>query len=168
MTITKNYIYAFVLGAILFAGLSVYAQTRDVTSYRGDSVEQYDHYTLIDASVETATSSAIEIAHAEKVQVYFTRNDGDGTSGTGTSTFSIEISPDGTNFYDFNKLISNVTNTNSQELTRVGSVQLATATSTTMVALDIAHDAFHSIRCIANNQATTSVSSATCEVSVRE
>lgn len=84
------------------------------------------------------------IATAEDVSVYFGRSTGGGNSGS--STFRIQISDNGTDWYDYNKLISNATNTNAQTITRVASVVL-TGTSTTMVSID-PDDAIYAIRCI--------------------
>lgn len=84
------------------------------------------------------------VAGAEDVSVYFERSTGGGN--VGSSTFRIQISHDGSTWYDYNKLISNVTNTNAQTLTRVASVAL-TGTSTAQVTID-PNDAIWAIRCI--------------------
>ena len=99
--------------------------------------------TYIDSSGRVDNGYMV-IGAAEEVSVYFGRSTGGGNSGT--STFRIQISDDGSNWYDYNKLISNVTNTNAQTVTRVASVAL-TGTSTAMVSLD-PDDAIYAIRCI--------------------
>lgn len=84
------------------------------------------------------------VAGAKKVNFFFSRAWGGGNSGS--SQFFVEVSPDGSTWVPYNKLISNVTNTNAQTLTRVGSVTISAATSTTMVSLD--DDAIYAVRCI--------------------
>lgn len=100
------------------------------------------------------------VAGAKRVTVYFSRQDN--TPITGTSTFSIEASPDGTTWFPYRKLISNVSNTNGQELTRVhfvnwaawnypsdtGGVTLNSATTT--YSIDQA-DSIYAIRCLAGS-----------------
>lgn len=154
----------FFLGFILAAGLVVYGATTTDESQRSlGTYDDYKHYTLINADTANATSSGLPIWAAERIEVYFTRNAG--SASEATSTFEIEVSPDGTNWYDYNKLVSNVTNSNSQELTRVETTTIIGATSTTVVALDLQHDTFEELRCVAivGNDGNN-----TCEVSVKQ
>ena len=97
--------------------------------------------TPIDAVTATTTSEAIVVAGAKKITLFFTR----ANHSAGSSAFSVDVSLDGVTFVDYNKLISNATNTNAQTLTRVASVSLA-ADGTTMATMDLEHDAIHSIK----------------------
>lgn len=69
------------------------------------------------------TSDAILIAGADKVSFVFK---GDVTSGNGV--FAVEVSADGENWVSYNKLIDNVINSISENLTRVASKTVSTDT----------------------------------------
>ncbi len=97
------------------------------------------------------------IAGAENVTFYFTR--GWGGTNTGTSTFTVQVTKDGTNWYEYKKLIVNTTNANSTNLTRVSDVVLTastnvavtgtlfgSATSTEMLSMS-PEDTFFAARC---------------------
>lgn len=79
-----------------------------------------NHYTIQGATA-TTTGAAIRIANALKVVLVGKRS----AHSSGSTAFSLEVSNDGTNWITYNKLISNVTNTNAQTLTRVASFSLA-------------------------------------------
>lgn len=85
----------------------------------------YRVITAIDAATATTTSGAIDVAGAKKISLMFTRSN----HSSGSTAFTVEVSLDGTTFVAYNKMISNVTNTNAQTLTRVASVSLASNTS---------------------------------------
>ena len=65
----------------------------------------------------TTTSSPIEVKGAERVSIICKRTD----HSAGTAIFTVEVGA-GTDYVTYNKLISNVTNTNVQDLTRVANV----------------------------------------------
>lgn len=132
-----------------------------LTLDNGTSNNVFRNYTFFSATTTSATSTNITpgsgsfgeidngylvIAGAEQVSMIFSRGGATGPN-TGTSTFYAEVSPDAVTWYPYNKLISNVTNTNSQTLTRVGSVAIEAATSTTVVGLDLTNDSFFALRC---------------------
>lgn len=73
----------------------------------------------------TTTSAAIRLEGVKKLSLQVTRSN----HSSGTSTFTVTVSNDGTNYVAYSKLISNVTNTNAQTITRVASVALASDTS---------------------------------------
>ena len=81
---------------------------------------------------------------AQRVTFYFTRQDNGGNAGS--STFSVQVTPDGTNWYNFNKLISNVATTTPPGSTKATAV--LTGTSTEIDSLDLRYDAFLGVRCI--------------------
>lgn len=122
------------------------------TDSRPTEEARYKTYTFFTATTTSATSTSdgtpgMDIKGATGVTLYFSRADSGGN--TGTSTFSVQVSPDeGTTWYNFSKLISNTTNTSSQDLTRVASVDIVAATSSTMVSMDLENDAFSRVRCI--------------------
>lgn len=107
------------------------------------SVEKgtYQLLTPINAVTATTTSEEIVIAGAKKVSFMFTRAD----HSAGSSTFTVEVSLDGTTFVAYNKLISNVANTNAQTLTRVASVALASNTSA-FASMDLTSDTIYAIK----------------------
>ena len=163
-TIVRAYIVSLVILGLLL-GSFVYANTRDVREPTQAS-GNYSHWTLVAETESSATSSILDIKGAKKVEFYFIRN-GDSTS-VATSTFEVEVTPDGTNWYDYNKLISNTTNSNSQELTRIETTTIIGATSTTIVAMDLEHDVFRGVRCLASFTATSTeeTDSNLCKASV--
>lgn len=97
--------------------------------------------TLLNAATTSATSTGtLRIAGAKKVNAYFSRAYGGGNSGS--SLFTIEVTPDGDNWYAFNKLLGSDVSS-----TATSSVTIAAATTTVMVAMDLDHDAFYALRC---------------------
>ena len=88
-----------------------------------------------------------DVSGAQSVTMYFYRDAGAGTND-GSSVFSIEVSPDfGTTWVTYNKLISNLTNSNSQTLTRAEEFTISAATSTVSASLS-PEDTVTAIRCI--------------------
>lgn len=96
---------------------------------------------LLDAVTATTTSEKVNIENAEKVSLVFTR----ANHSAGASAFAVEVSIDGVNWVTFSKLISNTTNTNAQQKTRVASVSLSSNTSST-VAMDLENDIYRWMR----------------------
>jgi len=105
------------------------------------------------ATQTTSTTASINayIQGAKRATLYFSRGDTTGTGNSGSTSFSVEVSRTNStsdaDWIDYNKLIDNVTNTNSQTLTRVGSASLS-GTSTKMYSLDLENDNLSFIRCI--------------------
>jgi len=157
-------VFAVIVSIFLPAKIQAYL-TKDV-DYSFSDINRFYHYTMFSATTTQATSTPIIIAGAAKTEVYFTRLGA--SNSVATSTFNVQVSPDGTNWYDYNKLISNVSNTNGQTMTRVSSVSLVGATSTTIVALDLQFDTFRNLRCISTQASTTleTTDGSTCTVSV--
>jgi len=96
---------------------------------------------LLDAVTVTTTSDVVNIENAEKITLVLTRAD----HGSGVSAFAVEVSLDGVTYVTFNKLISNVTNTNAETKTRVASVSLASNTSSA-VDLDLENSIYRFMR----------------------
>lgn len=105
---------------------------------------QFIKSTPIDGATATTTSATIDFSGVKRATWFFTRAD----HAAGSSTFTVDVSFDGETWVDYNKLISNVTNTNAQTLTRVASVALSSDT-TSAVSMDLQHDAYPFVRVVA-------------------
>ncbi len=168
LTSTK---YTIILALVVLGLFATYFSTNAANFVEVSStppqLTQFVHVSLLQATTTQATSTPLRVDGAKKAQIYFTRSDSNSAS-TATSTFSVQVSPDEVTWVDYNKLISNVTNSNAQTVTRVGSNQTVGATTTTMYSLDLENDTFLSVRCVANFASTTIVStdSNTCAVSL--
>jgi hypothetical protein len=117
-------------------------------------IKRGQNFTFLSATTTNATSTTdstqakgFVIAGAKSVDIFLTHG-GAATTSLATSTFSVQVSTDGSTWYNYNKLIPNTTNTNAQSLTRVSSSSIEGATSTLVFALDLIHDSFYSMRCI--------------------
>ena len=80
----------------------------------------------INGATATTTSKEINIENAKKVSFVFKRAD----HSAGKTVFTVTVSADDSNYITYNKLIDNVANTNSQQLTRVGSYDTGAANAT--------------------------------------
>jgi len=76
---------------------------------------------VLDDVTATTTSQAVNIEGATKVLLFYKRAD----HSSGSSAFSAQVSVDGSNYVNYNKWVDNVTNTNSQNPTRVSSKTLS-------------------------------------------
>lgn len=85
-------------------------------------------FTPIDGATATTTSSAIAIDDVKGVTWVLTRAD----HSSGSTSFAVTVSLDGTTYVTYNKLIDNVTNSNAQTLTRVAAKSLGSNTSATL------------------------------------
>ena len=86
------------------------------------------NFTPIDgatASVANTAGQVFNIGRAEKVVFEFKR----AAHGSGSSAFGVEVSNDGTNFIQYNKLIKSQTNANTETLVRSGTVTLGSNTT---------------------------------------
>ena len=86
------------------------------------------------------------VAGAERVTFSFERYSSQ-EGNAGSSVFNVEVSQDGTNWTRYNKLISNVINTNGQNLTRAEQFTISAATSTVIASMS-PEDAVYAVRCI--------------------
>jgi len=80
---------------------------------------------LLDAVTVDTTGEYTDVSERETLSVQFTAAD----ISSGNGVFTIEVSNDGVNFVTYNRLNDNLTNTNLQGDTRVGSVTLNSNTS---------------------------------------
>lgn len=98
--------------------------------------------TALNAVSDTTTSNAIEIVGAKKVTILGQR----ANNGTGTSTFSVLVSIDGTNFVAYNRLITNVANTNAQTHVRAASFAIVNSNGYEFASLDLEQETFSHIQ----------------------
>lgn len=87
---------------------------------------------VLDDVTATTESQAIPIEGAKKVVLVYKRSAHD----SGKTVFSATVSLDGTNYITYNKWISNTANTNSQDVTRVASVDTGAANVTGFLTMD--------------------------------
>lgn len=149
----------FLVVGAFFTSKYVYGVvTRDITPLPKDSYRQFSFFT---ATTTTATSTnisnpsdgAFRIAGAKKVNMYFSRG-GATNPNTGSTVFKVQVTPDGTSWYDWNRLIPNIaTSTNTTGVVdsdyKVSSVTITAATSTSINTLDLRGNSFYAVRCIA-------------------
>jgi hypothetical protein len=79
---------------------------------------------LSGVTVDT-TSGAQDVSMRTKLSLQFISED----ISAGNGVFTVDVSNDGTNWVAYNRLITNVTNTNAQSDARVASVTLSSNTS---------------------------------------
>ena len=84
-----------------------------------------DKYIALNAVTATTTSAGIPMGPFGKTTIQFIA--ASITSGNGV--FTVEVSNDNTNWIAYNRITTNVTNTNAQQDTRVASVTLSSNTS---------------------------------------
>ena len=138
---------ALLILAMLFATVTYAAVT---AKYVNQATGFSQNYTFFSATTTSATSTNVVNANdpgflvvtgAKRVDFYFTHG-GVATTSTGTSTFSVQVSPDGLNWFNFGRL-TQATSTNLQP-----NASIVGATSTQMFGLDLRTDAFYGVRCI--------------------
>lgn len=158
ITTKKN----IILGVFAAAAIALYATTAfgAITSDESTAAPQagglYRQYTFLSATTTSATSTdvvagfdadgrydngSLTISGAKKVTLLFSRGDNGGN--TGTSTFSVQVSPNGTDWYNFDRLIGS-----DVSATAASSVSIAAATSTVYASMDLTNHTFKSLRCI--------------------
>lgn len=142
-----------IVGIALLLIVGVYQVSASVTATRPTQPTGYiQNYTFFNATTTSATSTdrattspngwgMFNIAGAKNVAFYFSRADSGGN--TGSSTFKVQVTPDGTNWYDYNTLVKNVA-TSSYPVTEA-SVVIQAATST--VISYMANLGFYGVRC---------------------
>lgn len=141
----KKFLIGFAVGlGVLFAGYAT-AQSQDQGA---TSIGTWKNQSFMNATSTSASSSPRVIGGAKSVTLQFTRGDTTGQGNTGSTTFTVWVSVDGTNYVQYNKLIDNVTNTNSQTLTRVATAVL-TGTSTKTYTMDLNGESFATVKCSA-------------------
>lgn len=145
--------FAILLCILAVACVYAVSARADVNFTDQTQTANYQNFSFFNATTTTATSTNLsggggyfKIAGAKKVELYFSRGGATGPN-TGSTLFKVQVTPDGTNWYDFNKLEQNLAT--STTATKVASVSIAAATSTTVTSMDLRTDAFYGVRCIA-------------------
>lgn len=130
----------FVMNPLTFA--SITARTH------GNDIKELQMYSFFEATTTTAVSTNLsagdgwfKIAGAKKVVLYFSRGGATGPN-LGNSRFDIDVTPDGTNWYDFSRLFLA-----DKDQTATSTVTVAAGTSTTIASLDLEDQGFVGIRC---------------------
>ena len=171
----KKYIYSTIAFLALFAGIQ-FAFGNVLTTQPSGGATEFKEYSFFASSTETyfatttsATSTDIDaffdangqydngafnIAGARQVDLYFQRGDTVGTGNTGTTTFKIQVTADGSTWHDYGQLEEITTTTTADGyFTRVSSPNAGasdtndhTATSTAIYRMDDTN--FKAIRCI--------------------
>lgn len=146
------------LFAISMLGATAGTINTDENGGRLSATGRYVDYTFFSATTTSATSTnilpafdadgrldngSIDARGAESATFYFSRGGSTGAN-TGLTVFSVEGSPDGTTWYDVNRLIINdVTGTATSSYT------INAATSTAAASVDLTQHNFKRLRCIA-------------------
>lgn len=143
-------VVAFLVIALAFAFPTVKAEVNFSETTPAQGI--YQNFTFFTATSTTATSTNItggggylKIAGAKKVELYFSRGDTSGKGNAGLSKFRVQVTPDGTNWFDYSKLVGS-----DAAATATSTVTIGTATSTVVANMDIIKDTFYGVRCIVN------------------
>lgn len=171
----KKSIIISILALVFIVG-GAYALTIKGTPQELDNIEYeveeqklggYDNLvkdvTVLDAVIATTTSSAIDIRGAKRVTLFLDQDLIDANDGLATTTFAVTVSTDKTTFITYNKLIDNVTNANSQDLTRVASKVVDDGTDY-ILSMDLSQDVFTQFKLTATTLTTEPVASTTVTV----
>lgn len=92
------------------------------------------------ASAASTTSAAISLKGVRKVTIF-------GTNTTNAHTYGVTVSSDGGTYSTFNRLVTNVTNTNAQNPVRSATFA-PSANSTDFASMELGNDAFHSMKVV--------------------
>ena len=162
----KKVISLAILGVLLLGGL-VIQQNASARINKNDPVPQ-DTFRYFDffatttlqtnyATTTNATSTSIipyfdsngakdtgqfVIAGAKKVTMFFKRGDTSGQGNAATSTFAVQGTPDGTNWFYISKFLQATSTTVQDTFIAI------TGTTTSRFGLNLDYDALHAIRCI--------------------
>ena len=127
-----------------------FATTTNQTTYATSTTATSTNITPFFDSNGRLDSGFFVVAGAKKVDMYFARDAGTG-SNNGTTTYKVQSSPDGSNWYDFNQLVqatsTSISNTVVQTTARIG-----IATTTLIYSLDLDYQSVWAIRCIVVEQ----------------
>lgn len=149
----KNTLFAAVglLAGIIASGLFLAYQAHAGITYTAPVLQNsLVNHTFFSATTTNATSTSaqepgdrvLRLDGADKLTFHFSRAD-NGAGNTGTSRFEVEVSPDGSSWYDFSRL-----HLADASKSATSSVSISAATSTTLASMDIEHNAFRFARCL--------------------
>lgn len=132
-----------------------------------DNLGGYDNLvkdvTVMDAVTATTTSSAIDIRGAKRATLFLDQDLVNQSSGLSTTTFAVTVSTDKSTFVTYNKLIDNVVNSNSQDLTRVASKVVDDGTDY-ILTMDLSEDVFSQFKVTATTLTGQPIASTTVTV----
>lgn len=101
---------------------------------------------FVDSTYGRYVDGSFSIRGAKKVTIYFTRG-GATSPNTGTSTFRIQTTKDGTTWDDYNQLVSATSTSVSNTLVQ-SNAYIQAATSTLIFGMDLDYTSYKAIRCI--------------------
>ena len=104
---------------------------------------------ILDTTAGTTTTEPVSIEGARVVSVWATATIATGNTGL----IRVQTSADGSYWADYNKLIDNVTNTNSQQLTRISAISFAASSNGVKFASLSPEDTFRYLRITAGGNA---------------
>src|SRR5688572_28448673 len=107
-------------------------------------MNELKHYTLLNAVTATTTSEPIVIEGARKVVFEFKR----ANHSAGSTAFKAQVSWDGVTYSDYDMMIDNIANTNSETSARITTKTLS-ADGTDYAAMDLTHFWFKFVRVVA-------------------
>ena len=154
----KKILFLSILGILVMSGCS--------NSLGGASDTVIKKTTVLDAVTSTTTSSAIDIEGAKRVTLFLDQDFVGGTNLFSTTTFAVTVSIDDTTYITYNKLIDNLTNSNSQNLTRVASKVVDDATDY-ILSMDLENDLFSSFKVSATTAMAEGTKLASTTVTVK-
>lgn len=146
-----TYILFGAAALVIFAFFSIASGAIDFR-YQANNANEVQSFTFLSATTTTATSTNVSnpssgngylnILGALKVELFFSRGDTTGTGNAGNSIFSIQVTPDGVNWYDYNKLLLGTSTSQGMQ-----SPIIVSGTSTVVLSLDLRTDTFLGVRC---------------------
>jgi hypothetical protein len=115
-------------------------------------VKEMQTYPFFTATTTNATSTNVttdtgyfRIAGARNVEFYFSRGGATGPNN-GSSQFRVQVTPNGTNWYDYNQLLVNSVTAGAVVPPLVGTTTISAATSTVIARMSAL--GFYGVRCI--------------------
>lgn len=134
----------------MLLGFAVYA-VAEVNFSTTTQEDSYQNFSFLSATTTTATSTNLTggggyatIAGATEVAFVFSRGGATGPN-TGSTQFKVQVTPDGSNWYDYNTLFQNAATGTAP--TTLASVTIAAATSSVVTYMQ--NLGWYGVRCIA-------------------
>jgi hypothetical protein len=147
----KNKILLGITGVLVLLGATV-AYGAVTSKFKTEDTGYSQNYSFLSATTTYAATSTnisnandtgwFRIAGAKRVDIFFSR--AATSTNTGTSTYSIQVTNNGTNWYAFNRLIPATSTAQTAQATDV----IGQSTTTDMFGVDLRTNAFLGVRCI--------------------
>lgn len=130
-----------------FRTYTFFATSTNQTTYATSTTATSTNITQWLDSNGAVDTGAMDIRGAKKVTFYFQRTGVNGNEGT--SKFQVQVSPDGTNWFYFDKWVENASSTvGTSAITRTTSDLNLTGTTTVAQSMVLLDDGYLSARCI--------------------